>query len=326
MRKALVSLVLVCTAVAAAAAPANIASLIGVLPEGSSVVVAVDVAALRAQPTIQSWLLEHSAPWSGVDEETASFLAEAGLDPVRDVDLMVVAMRDGNEDDPLALFAGRYDPSSLGAALVKHGAEVVQISGRTAYKLEGLADSTPDAPFMTVADDLVMVGSRDAIAAAAAGGANGSAIVADSVRLGHLDLNAPFWMVVDVPEQVEADSRQVEIHSDDPDMQTVDGLLHATASVRRVAMYARVSDLLEISSTAMATTEENAELLRDAVKGVIAAARLQAQETHPEVVDILRKVKVVTDGNTLTVAGAVPVTLLEELAMRDRHHEVQSDR
>jgi len=326
MRKALVSFALICSAAAAAAAPASVSNLVGMLPEGSAVVVAVDVAALRAQPLVQSWLLEHSAPWSGVDDETASFLAEAGLDPVRDVDLMVVAMRDGAKDDPLALFAGRYDASSLAAALVKRGAETVEISGRPAYRLEERGQANPDAPFMIVANDLLMVGSREAVAAALAGGSTGSAIVVDSVRLGHLDLAAPFWMVVDVPEQVNAAAQEAEIRSDDPDMQAMNGLLHATASVRRVAMYARVSDLLEISSTATATNEENADLLRDAVKGVIAAARLQAQERYPEVVDVLRKVKVATDGATLTVAGSVPVALLQEMADHDHGHELHRDR
>jgi len=316
VRKLLATLASLLVAAAAVAAPAGVTGLVGLLPGDSTAVVAVDVAALRAHPLVQSWLLEHSAPWSGVDEDAASFLSEAGLDPVRDVDVMLLAVRRGSHDDPLALFAGRYDPSSLRNALVKRGAVAVTIAGRSALRLEPQDHPRGDAepPFMCIADDLLMVGSETALAAALTGGRGGSVLVAQSVADGHLDLAAPFWMAVDVPEQVTEAAGTREFHGDGADAQAVQGLVRATASVRRVAMYARVSDLLEMRSTAVATSEENAELLRDAVKGVIAAARLQVQERYPEAVDVLRAVKVQTDGPALSVSGTVPVALLQKLA------------
>jgi hypothetical protein len=71
---------------------------------------------------------------------------------------------------------------------------------------------------------------------------------------------------------------------------------------------------------AVADTAENAELLRDAVKGAIAAARLHAQGTSPELVNVLRNIEVSVSGTDLSASGAVPVSLLEKLVAEHGHH------
>jgi hypothetical protein len=313
MRKTLTVLSVAFLVASASIAAPNVEHLVTLLPADTVAIVAVDVAALRTQPTIQAWLMEHQAPWSGVDDEAAGFLTEAGLDPVRDVDAMVIAIRSHDEDGKaLALFSGRYDPTSLAAALKKRGAQAVTIGDSTGYRIEGHHDA--EGPILVSTPDLVLVGDQTLLSAALTpkGGANPA--VQKAVSSGQLDLRAPFWMIVDVPEAAREGMRKAEIPSDNPDVQAMSGVMRASASVRSVVMYARLSDVLEIHTHALADSVENAELLRDAVKGALAVMRLQVQNQQPELVDVLRAVDVRVDGPSISVDGSVPVSLLEKIA------------
>ena len=97
--------------------------------------------------------------------------------------------------------------------------------------------------------------------------------------------------------------------------ETVRGVVLASGSVRRVVGQAYLGRFRSrFSGAAVADTAENAELLRDAVKGALAAARLHFQDSAPELVDVLRGVDVHLDGPVVTAKGAIPVALLEKLA------------
>jgi hypothetical protein len=73
---------------------------------------------------------------------------------------------------------------------------------------------------------------------------------------------------------------------------------------------------------AVADTAENAELLRDAAKGVLAAVRLQSQDRTPELVSVLREVQVRATGTQVTLSSVIPVALLEKLiATRKVSHQ-----
>ncbi|MCU0291078.1 MAG: hypothetical protein MUF10_03685, partial [Thermoanaerobaculaceae bacterium] len=154
--KALLRTAIVLTLVAAPllAAPPTVNDLLRYVPADAQVVMAVDAAALRAHPLIQAWILDHQAGWTGVDSDLQRFLSDAGLDPLHDVDLMVVtATTTAGDDHALALFAGRYDPASLGAAVVARGGRTETVNGVPLYLAAG--GKADDAALALPSADLV---------------------------------------------------------------------------------------------------------------------------------------------------------------------------
>jgi len=300
-----------------AAAP-SVEELLPLVPADAKVVVAVDGAALKAHPTVQAWLLEHQAPWSGIEGGGQAFLREAGLDPLRDVDAMVVALTFAGQDESvLALFAGRYDPVSLGAALLKQGATRVSLGGRDAYRLRDVSDDSDAELVLAPSPDLVVCGSEPLVAAALSARGAGSTLVRVEIAVGHVNPAAPFWMVAAIPDAAHQSAGHG--HEGEDVDSTMRGVFQASRAVRRVSGWATVDENVAFHGFALADTVENAELLRDAVKGALAALRLEAQGKAPELVDVLRELDVELDGVNLGVKGSVPVALLEKLAKEQRH-------
>jgi hypothetical protein len=298
-----------------AAAPPTIGELLHSVPGGAQAVIAVDSAALRSHPKVQEWLLRQQA-WTGADEDLRQFLTDAGLDPVRDVDAMVVTvLREGGETSAVALFSGRYDPASLTAALVKRGAQPFALAGRQAYRLPSSGHhSGATAVLVQPSPELVIVGEESAVQAAVAPPHVVAPLVKNEISAGHIDLRAPFWVVAVIPAEARQKASEASEHVHAEGSEPVRSFVVASGTVQRVAMQAFLDESLRFSGVAVADTPENAELLRDAVKGAIAAARLHAQGQAPELVSVLRDVEVRVAGTDVSVSGAVPLALLEKLA------------
>lgn len=310
------SLILTLLAPLAVAAPPTVGELLRSVPTGARAIVAVDSAALRSHPKVQDWLLRQHA-WTGADQDFRSFLADAGLDPLRDVDAMVVAvLAEGDETRAVAFFSGRYDPSSLGAALVKRGAQPLALGAFQGYRLPSSGHHHGEAPPVLAqpSPELVIVGDETAVRAALAPAGAVAALAQGEISTGHIDLRAPFWVVAMVPPEAQQKAREVAEHTDGEDSETVRNVLFASGAVQRVAGQAFLDDSLRFSGVAVADTAENAGLLRDAVKGAIAALRLHVRTKSPELVEVLRDIEVTVSGNDITVSGAVPLALLEKLA------------
>jgi hypothetical protein len=308
MRRHVLFVLALLLAGAALAAPPTVADLLGRVPATARVVVAVDAASLREHALVQEWLAESHAAWSGLDDETDLFLRDAGLVPERDVEAMVVAVTPA-EGQPsfVVFFAGRFDPAALAAALTARGAQAITLSGGTGYLLPNGSASTRTvaqlAPTMIVLGDEASVRGLTIFQA-------GSPIVAEEVAARRIDPTAPFFFVADLPPRDTA-----PIAGDG----TLQGVVAASGAVRRVGLQANLGDALALKGFANADSPENAELLRDAVKGAIAAMRLHAQEQAPELVDVLRGVDVRLDGTRVTGAVAVPVELLEKVLREHAH-------
>jgi hypothetical protein len=313
-RTLIVSLVLALAAPLAVAAPPTIGELLRSVPENARVVVAVDSAALRDVPKVQAWLLHHQA-WTGADENLRQFLADAGLDPVRDVDAMVVAvLGEGSATGGVALFAGRYDPTSLAAALVKRGAKAFTVGSVPAFTLPANEDHRgKSAVLAQPSPDLVLVGDDAAVRAALNAPHAVIPLVEQEVAAGHIDLRAPFWVVANVPAEAHAHAAEAAGRAHGEDSGPMQSVVIASGTVQRVALQAFLDDSLKLSGVARADTPENAELLRDAAKGALAVARLHAQQQSPELVGVLRDVQVVQSGSEVSVSGSVPLALLEKL-------------
>ncbi len=289
------------------------------VPAAAEVIVAMDAAALRDHPTVQTWLLEHQSAWSSNPSDAQEFLREAGLDPLHDVDSMVVAVvpRPG-ADHGLAAFGGRFDPASLSAALTKRGCLPVAIGGMTALRLQDPQHTDPNAPLVYLTQDVVLAADEETLRAAIAAPAQVNALVGREVAAGRLDTRMAFWMVATVPARLrEAAKAPVDVEGDGT-AEVLRGMLLASRTVQRVTMQASLDDALTLAGWAEADTEENAGLLRDTIKGAIAAARLHLQDQSPELVDVLRDIKVAVDGREVKGSTEIPLALLEKL-VADRH-------
>jgi len=310
MRRVLVLAAMIVLAAAATAAPPTPAELVRFVPADASVVLAVDGAALRGHPTVQQWLVDHQAPWSGVDDESAKFLRDAGLDPTRDIDTMLVAVsfRNGHEE-ALALFGGRFDPAAIGAALVAHGGTPGGTPNASTYRFHDEQHGHSGAAMLVwPKNDVVIIGTEAVVTATAAGPIGTNAMLEQELANHHVDPRAHFWMVTAPPEPQRTQATDTVGQSG-----PMRDVWLASRTVKRVAMDATLGTALEFHGYALTDTAENAELLRDAVKGALAAMRLQAQQEAPELVEVLRAVDVRFDGNQLTVSGEVPVPLLESI-------------
>jgi len=304
----------VLAAATAWAAPPTVPELLQLVPSEARAVVAVDAAALRDEPLVQKWLLDHQDRWGGVDGEAARFLRDAGVDPAADVDALVFALLDnGEHEHPLVLFGGRFDAASLTAAVLARGAEAEELGGVTVYRLDPNAGGA-QAVLMRITDDFIMVGDRDGLAASFGRGAGPVHIVADEMAAGHLELTAPFWMAADIPEGKSPQTPPPGLNADSPEGRVILAVLAASSAVRRIAGWAGLDEELELHGFATAASDEEAGLLRDTLRGGLAVMRLAAQEHRPELVDVLRGVSVEADGAVVSVAATIPVSLLQELA------------
>jgi len=298
---------------AALAVPPTVPELLPLVPQEAQVVVAVDAAALRTHPLVQGWLLDH-ADWSNADAAAARFLAEAGLDPLRDVTAMVVALvPSGSHGDPVVFLAGRFDAPAIAAALTKRGATPVTLGTVSGLRLPEKDRAGAAAVLAQPSPELIVVGSEALVAESLSVKGSTNPLVDTAVGSGQVDPRAPFWAVAAISaeaRQKAADAAsRIQGDSGEPLRQAV----MATGVVQKVAVQAFLDDSLRLSGVAVADTAENAELLRDTVKGVLAAARLHCQDRAPELVGVLRDVQVRAAGSQVTLAGAVPVALIEKL-------------
>ncbi len=294
-------------ATAATATTATPSELLGLAPADARVVIGIDVAALRSHPAVQDWLFAHQSEWSGVDDDGARFLRDAGLDPTRDVDAMLFAVESPDDESRfVAFFAGRYDPSALSAALLARGATATTIGTFEVYRFDTGSHTGVHPPtYLHISPSLLTMGPEAELLAALQGSGDGSKLVREEIAAGRLDPRSSFWMATRIPDAVH--DADVHIEGD------MAGVVSAAKTLQRVTMQADLGTALRLRACALADTADNADLLRDAVKGAVAAARLAAQEKHPELVEVLRDVDVDTAGNAVAVAAAVPLDVLQRL-------------
>lgn len=308
------------------AAPPSMPELLRLVPTTARAVVAVDASALRTEPLVQQWLLTHQEAWSRVDDDATRFLREAGVDPARDIDQMVFALTgEESEEHPLALFAGRYDRAILTSALEARGAVPVKVGDVTAYRVDH-GDDSDHAVLIQIAPNLVMVGDLDTLAATQARAAGPVHVVQAEKAAGHLDLSAPFWMAVTIPAEAAPVPHRAASGTDSSGGQGLVAVAAASAAVRRVAAWATLSQELRLHAFATTSSEENAGLLSDTIRGGLAAMRLAMQDKNPKLVSVLRGVKVDADGSSVALIAELPIDLLQQLAAEAQpHHEKMTD-
>ncbi len=287
-----------------------------VLPADARFVIGFDVQRFTASPFYSRYASRpEMRPRAFTDLEQ-----KTGLDLARDVSQVVVAGTGlGRDADVLALATGSFDTGKLGRALQAEGrAHAYRHQGVTLWILQppgGRDAKVPrgaESALAFLGRDTLLLGSRSRVEAAAENRARGLAPLRSNqliVRLAEkIRPGATFWMV--------GDGTLVPALTASLPAAGVPGG-GATAlnlpALRSLSVTGDLDPLVSLSITGEAADETGARNLADLVRGLVALAALQAQQS-PELQQLASAVSVATEADRVLVTARIPYPLLDALA------------
>lgn len=252
------------------------------------------------------------------DDDAARFLQETGLTPREDIDTVIVAMTPrsaGGPESGLVLFEGRFDLSRIASALTARGAKL-QLSPAGEFYL--LPDKSGESGAVALVNRTLIVCGHDASVAAAlarreSGGEGGLTSGQGLGRhLGRVDQNASAWALVDLARMPSArPGSATEAKTGEPSH----ALMGAMKSVSLIAVQATVrGGNVDFAATGLSPDAENRGLLEDALKGMLAMWRLAISDKAPELVSVIRRFQIESDGEGVSIRGTLPAGFLKALA------------
>jgi hypothetical protein len=314
-----------------AAAPAARAAkkgddLLALVPADAASVAVVHLDQLRSSPLSAKLFADADHMTGGGD--AARFLAQANLDPRKDVDTAVIAMEPGpgqGQDSPvLALFAGRFDPQLLASAAESRGAERRTSPGGDYELLPEKADNPRRAAAAFVDSQLVIVGTESAVVEALSTRRSGATPFLSGNglgrQLGRVHRDAAAWVLVDVNRYpaLRRKAENIHVHGEG-DGEPVAAIVSAMKSVTLFAIDATPrSDGLELAATGLVADAETRGLLEDSLRGLLAMWRLAVQEKSPDLVAALRKFQISSDDAGVTIRGTLPASVLQAMAEKKK--------
>lgn len=293
---------------------------LSLVPADAVSVGVVRVADLRSSP-LSSTLFQHADRF-GTNGEAAKFLADAGLDLAKDIDVLVVATspvtRLGSEGEVLVLADGRFSVDRLSAALVSRGAArkanyfTLPESGRESNKTGAVA--FPSAT-------LAIAGSESAVIEALQAFKSGGAGFAQSIlghELGRVEAGASAWALVDVTRasRLTGGTDGLQHHGR---KQHGQALSAAVRNISTVGLWATdTGESLELGAFGLTSDAETLQLVEDTLRGALSALRLSVKDRNPELVPILRRFEVQRSDNAVKVTGSIPGETLRDLMAQKR--------
>jgi hypothetical protein len=270
-----------------------------------------------------------------VDGDAAHFLAEARLNPKEDVDTVVAAGSPkgagGSAGWGLVLFEGRFDAAALSTAIAAHGAVKKSTPAGDYYLLPDKGTQTSSnhesGAIAFASNRLVIAGNESSVVAAlarrSAGGTPFRSGAGLGQHLGRIDSGASAWALVDVTRLPVADraARHAQAQAQSGSHDAAMSLVSSMKNVSLLALQATAKgDALKLNATGVVNDDETAGLMEDALRGVLAAWRLAAQEKSPETVAVIRKFTVSRDKSTVSIAGTLPGAAVRALAEKKHAH------
>lgn len=289
------------------------------IPADAVSVGVVKLAELRASP-LSSTLFEHTDKLS-TDGDARKFLDDTGLQPAKDVDLLVVSTSPrtplGSEADVLVAAEGRFNIERLTSALLARGA-----TKKNGYLLipdskhgpngESGAVAFPDAQLALMGNETAVA---EALASRAAGGTNFLTASGLGRELARVDTRASAWAIFDVARaQRLAHVPQVSPHSGGGP-----ALQGALTKMATVALWATdTGDSLKLGGLGVSHDTETLQLVEDTVRGALAALRLAVQDKEPALVGALRKFTVARNDDSVSISGSISADLLRNLMAKQK--------
>jgi len=308
--------VLVALAALALPAMANDDAL-SLVPANAVTVGMVKLAEMRSSP-LSSLLFEHTDKMSS-DGEAEKFLAETGLSPTKDVDVLVVATAPrtnlGTEADVLVIAEGRFNAEKLTNALVARGA--TQKGGYLLLQKEG-KDERGAVAFPT--SSIAVAGTERAVIAALearkSGGTGFRVRGALGSDLARIDPSATAWALVDVTRASRLTKSGTISTGKGPSGEALQAALRTVSTVGVWA--ADKGNALDLGAFGLSSDAETLQLLEDTIRGGLSALRLAAKDKAPDMVTVLRGFDVSRKNDAVLVEGSVPASQLRQMMAKQR--------
>lgn len=335
-RLAVSALALAFAAALALPASAGKDDALALVPADAATVGVIHVADLRSSPLAARVFSDTDR--LAVDGDAAHFLAEARLNPKEDVDTVVAAGSPkgagGSAGWGLVLFEGRFDPAALSAAIALRGAVRKSTPAGDYFLLPDKGQNAKrheQGAIAFASEHLVIAGNEASVVAALAQRSAGGTAFRSGAglgrHLGRIDSGASAWALVDVTRlpAKEAAGRHAHARAEGNGMDAAATLVSSMKSVSLLALQATAKgDALKLNATGLVSDDETAGLMEDALRGVLAAWRLAAQEKSPDTVAVLRKFTVSRDRTTVSIGGTLPGATVRALAEK-KHARAQVD-
>jgi hypothetical protein len=319
MNRSLLRFTVALAAVAALALPTFAKDdALSLVPGNAVTVGMIKLGEMRSSP-LSSVLFQHTDKMT-TDNEAAKFLADTGLSPTKDVDVLVVATSPrsslGSDADVLVIAEGRFNAEKLTNALITRGA--VKKNGYLTLPEDKDDGQVPAVAFPS--SSLVIAGTEQAVAAALTARANGGTTFRTANGLGldlaRVDRSATAWALVDVTRAARlAKGGTITTGKGN----SGDALSAAIKSVSTLAVWAKdTGESLELGAFGISGDAETLQLLEDTVKGALSALRLAVKDKSPDMVPVLRKFEVSRNADSIRIEGSIPAGTLRELMAKQR--------
>jgi|SRR5579884_2958383 len=311
MKKLLITCAVFALAIPAFAVNGGALSLI---PNDAVTVGVVRIADMRSSP-LSSALFQKTDEIS-TNGDAEQFLRDAGLQPTKDIDLVMVATSPrsafGHNADVLIAAEGRFDVDRLTNALVSRGAT------RSNGYLLLPTDKDRNGAVAFPSSGLVVVGTADAVKEALTAYANGgtkfmttSGLAQD---LSRIDPNATAWAIVDVARARRFADGGPHISSESKQGAM---LQNALKTVTTVALWATDSgDAVKVGAFGLSRDPQTLQDVEDTLRGALSAMRLAIQDKQPDLVTVLRRFNVSRSDDSVTITGSVPASTVKQYIAR----------
>jgi len=258
--------------------------------------------------------------------EAADFLRETGLQPSKDIDVLVVATAPktalGTDAKVLVAADGRFNIDRLTKALLDRGAVKKSTPNGTYFLLPDSKNERTDEKGAVAFPDahLAIAGTESAVATALADRAAGGTSFATASGLGReivrIDAHASAWALVDVARA----SRLVGgAHVPANGKPANAALSAALKNVSTVAIWATdTGDSLKLNAFGLAHDAETLQLVEDTLRGALSAIRLAAADKNPEVVTMLRRFNVTRTDDSVSISGTIPADTVKQFVAKQK--------
>ena len=258
------------------------------------------------------------------DGDAAKFLRDAGLQPSKDIDVVVIASTPqgslSDETSVLVAAEGRFDVERLSSAILSRGATLKSTATGTYYLFPEKESTSNRGAVAFISPTLAVAGSERAVAQAlgdnAAGGTNFSEAGGLAREMSRIDPHATAWALVDV---ARASRMKGAPHVPAQRNGSDQVIASALKSVSTVALSAiDTGDSLKLTATGVSQDDDTRQLLEDTLRGMLSAWRLAVQDKSPQLVSVLRKFTVTNSANAVTISGTLSADNLKSLKVNER--------
>ena len=321
MKKHLVSLAVLTLALAPAAFAKNDA--MSLIPNDSVSVGVVRLNDMRSSP-LSAAVFAQTAKISS-DGDAQKFLAEAGLEPTKDVDVVVFATSPrtslGSDADFLIAADGRFNVERLTSALVTRGAVKKTTATGTYFLMPEKGDSHHQGVISFPDSHLALIGNEAAVVEALASRAHGGTSFVTASGLGRdlvrVDPHATAFLLVDVP-RAQRITGAPKLNGKSPSSEALGAALK---NVSTVAIWATDSgDSLKLNALGLSSDAETLGLVEDTLRGALSAMRLAVQDQNPDLVSVLRKFTVSRTDNSVSISGSVSAETFRTWVAKSQSH------